>query len=243
MEGEASGELLVLIAQAGPVARPLVAYLGLFRSKSRALSFDRAARIAREVLELGADPRALGAALSETVEALRAKRDGGHIKPMSNHNYLKRVLESVQIPPASPPPFDKGGTGGIRPSGKRAQAIALLADWAGNDWLRIEIAQGLAALLADNRQGAPGADTVTLTAGLWETLLRSRNVDIEEVDAPRIKSAFQALLTGFEGWPEARELIARMPRRPERPKLGAGLTEDDREAGKIFFKGLSSRMD
>jgi hypothetical protein len=33
-EEEAAGELQLLLVQAGPLARPLVAYLGLFRAKA-----------------------------------------------------------------------------------------------------------------------------------------------------------------------------------------------------------------
>ncbi len=77
------------------VGRPLVAYLGLFRSRSRALSWDRALRLAREALAVHADGAVLTAALAETVEAMRAKREAGDIRPLENHNYLKRVAESV----------------------------------------------------------------------------------------------------------------------------------------------------
>lgn len=131
LEGEAAGELQVFLAQAGPLARPLVAYLGMFRSKSRALSFDRAVKLAREVLELPADPRALAAALGETVEALRQKRDAGQVKPLSNHNYLKRVLESVadrggNLPEAAPADSREIAPA---PRGKRAQGMAALEEW------------------------------------------------------------------------------------------------------------------
>ena len=64
---DAGRELLVLLASTGPLFRPLVAYLGLFRPASRDLSHDRALRLAREVVDLGADPRAMAAALAEPV--------------------------------------------------------------------------------------------------------------------------------------------------------------------------------
>jgi hypothetical protein len=129
---DAGRELLVLLASTGPLFRPLVAYLGLFRPANRDLSHERALRLAREVVELGADPRALAAALTDTVEAMRAKRDAGQIKPLTNHNYLRKVLETVQIPPS--PPLAKGGgersERGDLPRSKRAQGIAALEDWS-----------------------------------------------------------------------------------------------------------------
>ena len=133
---DAGRELLVLLASTGPLFRPLVAYLGLFRPANRDLSHERALRLAREVVDLGADPRAMAAALTDTVEAMRAKRDGGQVKPLTNHNYLRKVLETVGATHASPL------TGGVettrathasplqQPRSKRAQGIASLEDWS-----------------------------------------------------------------------------------------------------------------
>lgn len=95
-EDEAARELMGLLSGLdAALGRPLVAYLGLFRSRSRALSWDRALRLAREALALSSDAAVLSEALSETVEAMRMKREAGDIRPLENHNYLKRVIESV----------------------------------------------------------------------------------------------------------------------------------------------------
>lgn len=95
-EDEAARELMALLSGLdATLARPLVAYLGLFRSGSRALSWERALRLAREALALDADPTRMAAALSQTVEQLRLKRDGGDIRPLSGHGYLKKVLEGT----------------------------------------------------------------------------------------------------------------------------------------------------
>ncbi|WIX34936.1 hypothetical protein QO259_09960 [Salinicola sp. JS01] len=95
-EDEALRELMGVLADLPrEVSRPLVAYLGLFRGKSRSTAYERQLRLAREALALAADTSLVGAALSETVEAIRAKRDSGENKPLTNHNYLKRVLESL----------------------------------------------------------------------------------------------------------------------------------------------------
>lgn len=98
VEDEAARELMGLLGglDAG-LSRPLVAYLGLFRSRSRALSWDRALKLARETLALEADAAVLSEALADTVEAMRQKREAGDVRPLENHNYLKRVLESVRM--------------------------------------------------------------------------------------------------------------------------------------------------
>lgn len=131
LEGEAAGELLVLIAQAGPLGRPLVAYLSLFRSKARALSYDRAARLAREVLEMSVEPGLLVCALGKTVESLRAKRDSGNVKPLKDHRYLASVIESTRLEGGATPNVAVA-TQDVAPAprSKRAQGMAALEDWS-----------------------------------------------------------------------------------------------------------------
>ncbi|MDW7643430.1 MAG: hypothetical protein SCI25_00145 [Desulfuromonadales bacterium] len=129
---DAGRELLGLLASSGPLFRPIVGYLGLFRPASRDLSHDRALKLAREVLEIGADPRALAQALSETVEAMRQKRQEGDVRPLKNHNYLKRVLESVAATPnvaLATPNVALAPTAPTAPRSKRAQGMAALEDW------------------------------------------------------------------------------------------------------------------
>jgi len=95
IEDEAAAELLK-VAFRGGYPRSLLTYLALFRSEKRDLAWSRVLRLAEEVMGLDADAQRLEAALAETVEAIRAKREaGGDQKPMKNHNYLKRVLESI----------------------------------------------------------------------------------------------------------------------------------------------------
>lgn len=128
-EDEALREFMAMIADLPrEVSRPLVSYVGLFRAKTRSTSYERQLRLAREVLALSADTLLVGVALSETVEAIRIKRDTGEdARPLKNHNYLKRVIESqaargagvVQIAPGAERPV-------ARPTSKTAAALAAL---------------------------------------------------------------------------------------------------------------------
>ncbi|WP_342596336.1 hypothetical protein AAGT95_09565 [Salinicola lusitanus] len=97
VEDESLRELMGILSDLPrDVSRPLVAYLGLFRGKSRSTAYERQLRLARETLALASDTSLVGAALSDTVEAIRAKRDSGEdTRPLKNHNYLKRVVESM----------------------------------------------------------------------------------------------------------------------------------------------------
>lgn len=125
LEDEAARELMGVLADLPrEVSRPLVAYLGLWRSRTRALAWDRALRIAREALALHADTTLLGAALAETVEAIRTKRERGEdTRPLSSHHYLRRVLETVAARGVSPQPLRD-----VRPApaSRTAQALAAL---------------------------------------------------------------------------------------------------------------------
>jgi hypothetical protein len=95
LEDGAARELLgILSSRPMHLSRPLASYLGLFRSASRALAWERALRLADEALALEPDGDLLGLALSETVEAIYAKREREPARPLTNHNYLRRVLET-----------------------------------------------------------------------------------------------------------------------------------------------------
>jgi hypothetical protein len=80
----------------------LVGYIGLFRSHNRDLANDRALRLLREVLELGGAE--IAPALAEVVEAMRSKAQQNPAvwKPLSNHNYLKRVIEGMALQQGGP---------------------------------------------------------------------------------------------------------------------------------------------
>lgn len=95
VQDEAGSELHALLAKTDTeTGTALVSYIALFRSASRNLANDRALKLAREVLEIEST-QWLTPALQETVESIMDKRVSGNNKPLTNHNYLKRVLESV----------------------------------------------------------------------------------------------------------------------------------------------------
>lgn len=224
LDSDAAGELLLLLAQAGPLSRPLVAYLGLFRSKTRALSFDRALRLAGEVLSLGADPARLTVALGETTESLRAKRSAGQVKPLSNHNYLKRVLESVAdspeiIPQNIPSDFTTSNEVPAVAKGKRAQAIEQLAQWGSSDWLRAIIADGLAAMVAlSSLDGTPAVEVICRTADIWHHTLAG-SCGVETLDKDRLQRAFSSLVKAVEKWPAPKDIWKHMTARPGQKQL------------------------
>ncbi|PLX97302.1 MAG: hypothetical protein C0621_00120 [Desulfuromonas sp.] len=240
---DAGRELLLLLAGSGPLFRPLVGYLGCFRPATRDLSHDRALRLTRDVLDLGADPRLLVAALIETTEAMRAKRDHGDVRPLKNHNYLRRVLESLPaLAPGSAAIQTTSALPAQRPS-KAALLDAVLAGWAGDDWLRIEIAHGLQALYALPLTLRPDADAIDRTAALWERELRRSTVKVEAIDRDRVQRAFSGLLSSVEGkFPEPAQLLPHLPARAATNKLAAPANDNDIAKGKAFFADIADRI-
>lgn len=97
IEDEAGREVLsMLLKFTHNCARPLVAYLGLFRPAKSNLSNSRTAKLMQEVLEQFKPSRHLAHALNETVKQIQKKRaSGNEIKPLANHNYLKTVYNST----------------------------------------------------------------------------------------------------------------------------------------------------
>jgi hypothetical protein len=129
-EDAAARELLGLIAQRRTTPPSLMAYLTLFRTGKRDLTYVRSLTLAHEAMELTADMAQLEHALAETVEALRQKRDEGQGKPLKGHNYLKRVLESTPAAVATTA-LTTSESDSTRPAArsKTASAIGRLETW------------------------------------------------------------------------------------------------------------------
>lgn len=97
LEDDAGRELLALIAKCKyDVARPLVAYISLFRPEKSGLSNSRAVKLIKDVFALYPQSLLLAQALSDTVQAVQNKRrNAQNIAPLTNHNYLKSVYETI----------------------------------------------------------------------------------------------------------------------------------------------------
>ena len=102
----------------------LVSYLSLFRSDRRDLSNDKALRLANEALALGPLVPVIQA-MQKTVDNLRAQCS----QKLSNHNYLKKVLEDMPVNTASYHLPDVGKdvySKSVKPSSKTGQALDAL---------------------------------------------------------------------------------------------------------------------
>ncbi|MCG9722132.1 hypothetical protein [Shewanella sp. Isolate7] len=96
VQDEAARELLALLTPLdGGLARALVSYMGLFRPEKSDLSWKRALKLATEALALTSNRDWLRAALEDTVQKLREARQTGQRRSLTNHNYLKKVLQGI----------------------------------------------------------------------------------------------------------------------------------------------------
>lgn len=144
--------------------------------------------------------------------------------------YLERTLEGKRA--------DAQGVPRARdkPLSKRGEALQALGAWAQGDWLREEIAAGMALLLADGeRKGLPAADTITLTAANYEAELRKYQLTEEE--RGRVRQAFEQARLHVQNWPQTRELCDHLPRR--RPQ--EALAEEPESARRPAF-GLAEEF-
>lgn len=95
---DTSARQLFALAASSQCMPELVSYLGLFKPRKQALKWSRALKLTEELLgRFGADPR-LGAAMVRTVDSLREKRQQPGWRPLQDHNYLARVIESTPAP-------------------------------------------------------------------------------------------------------------------------------------------------
>lgn len=122
---DAASQVMRMVVALGDDARPLVAYVGLWRPAKRDLSWDRTLKLMTEVQELiaGIDRQAACDALATTVQSLRDK--GGHL-PIKSHGYLQRVLEGIERRPAADQALVQQSPAPAAPRSKTAQALAAL---------------------------------------------------------------------------------------------------------------------
>lgn len=239
LQDEAARDLLALRGALPPrIWNPLIAYLGLFRSETRALAWDKALKLSREIQEIGnasGEWDKIENALCETVESLRQR--GG--KPLKNHNYLKRVLEN-QAPGFRREAVDSSLSQEPRaksPTSKAAQAIKSLEAWVDGDWLRQQISVCLTALVAQNLKHAPAAEIITANADIWYVSLKN-HLTIEQVDTDRLYKAFHVLIPKLTEWPQPKQLIELLPPRPQRQAIRQTISDTDAAAGAEALKKI-----
>ena len=224
LAGEDAANLLVMVAalDAG-VGKAALRYLGLFRPGKGRLTFSRSAKLLSELMpdmqrqavsRGGVDYPAPPAAWLYGFQTALNARDAGRLKtPLKSHGYLYEIIshwrpsETADMPTTQPTAADTAGSTKLR------QGVNALSQWAGEDWLKQEIAAGFAVLAAMNLKGRPAAQDLAVVAGLWVQRLESREEKpVEQFDRIRFQTAFKALHDVAE-WPNVVDLIRNLPPR------------------------------
>jgi hypothetical protein len=214
----ASDLLALLFDLPEGVGRSLIIYMGLFRSSSRDLANDRAFRLANEVLELTDDKLRLAVAMNETVQAMRIKQDEGSFKPLTNHNYLKRVLETVSAVPVPANP----GAGQLPAAAARQSKSAMTIDMLKNyptpdgidEWFTRTVCGALSELMLMGLENVPAYDTMPLVVERFLTdLWPRRNWDRKNHfrGAERLHRAFKETAETTKRWPSTKDVLSLIP--------------------------------
>jgi len=223
VEDESGRALMALLGRRGGLARELVAYLGLFRPRAQALRWSRALALAEDVEQLAAGhgEAVVARALRETVDALRPKMGPGW-KPLTNHNYLKRVLESVIARPntALTAVQQDGNTAApASPKSKTAQALDLLARYPSPEgipeWFTRTVCGSLAELIVMSMEGMPAYDTLPLVVERWLAELwpkREWKKSCRFRGAKRLRTAFIQAAGHAGRWPSIQDVLDGVPR-------------------------------
>lgn len=196
--------------------RPLVAYLTLFRSKSRALSWDRAHRLGEEVITLSTDTAHLVRALSHTVESIRRKQ-GDDWKPLGNHNYLRSVLDTLEPVPT---PISVPAITAITPVGasRTTQALDRLTTYrhpTAPSELVESIREIFRRLIVLRLEDQPVLDTIDLVADEWLDFIAPLLSHLPPTEQARaITSACEQLRGRSQRWPALSQIAPLLPRRP-----------------------------
>ncbi len=216
-EDDAAREYLGLFnTHSWEILRPLSGYIGLFRPKKSRLSWSRALKLAQEVLAMDNDVR-IAAALIETTEAMRVKQREGRFKPLTNHNYLLRVLES--LPAGIQPAKATSGTTQIAaPQSKAAQARAALDAHQCSDetidprFVKL-VCEGLKGWLLLGLDGQPAADLITDVANDWITYLWPRREwdDQEKGYVGKLRLGFETTGQSAKRWPNKADVLTCVP--------------------------------
>lgn len=222
VQDQCASELLgALIDLPAGMGRSLVLYLGLFRSSKRDLSNDRALKLTSEVLALSSDKPRLATAMIDTVQSMRVKQEEGSFKPLTNHNYLKRVLETVTTLPM----LNTGLNGHQLPikktigTSKAAQTIDFLTNYPApegvEEWFVRTLCGAMAELMIMGLEGVPPADTMHLVVerfinNMWPKREWQRNHPFR--GAARLHRAIMEPAEASKRWPTDKDILSLVPR-------------------------------
>ncbi len=110
-------------------------------------------------------------------------------------------------------------------------------------WLAKEVAAGIQKLMTLSLEGQPASELLRGTVLAWcEALETGRTLD-RDIDTPRIRAAFSALVRDSRRWPAPRHFLDALPARPSLPALPRMLSDAEREAGMRRLEAIIATLD
>ena len=102
IEDEAGRSLLTEVAKMEAwLAQSVLSYVSLFKPLKSDLNNGRALKLLQETIALSSNKQLLVKSCDITIRNIREKRQQGNAKPLKDHMYLKRVIESMPEPQAT----------------------------------------------------------------------------------------------------------------------------------------------
>lgn len=202
------------------VQSQLIPYLQLFKPRLQGLRWSRAQFLIQTQLDetLDAGPERLATALAETISKFSELRRQDNWRPLNSHNYLRRVIESVDVKPALT--FVNKCNTPHKPVSKTSQVISFLTDYSVSDhktvppWFIRTICEGLKTLYIASLDGAPAADMIAVTTERWIDECWPKREWQEHCrfrGAKRLADTFSQMANTSNRWPSINDIVGQIP--------------------------------
>lgn len=214
----------------GNLNAPMIAYLGLFKPRKQALRWSRALSLATDALALCDNHAVLAAALIETVESMRERRQHESWKPLTSHTYLERVISSV---------LSRGTTTAVQAGApmptktptqsKTAQSIEILKGLESPEgipaWFTRVICDAHIDMLLLGLDGTPASDVMELAANsfiktLWPR--RAWELNARDFGGNKLRRAIVAEAEKNRRWPTPNGVMQHIPQASTSNVWGSG---------------------
>lgn len=135
----------------------------------------------------------------------------------------------------SVPQFTVQGYAIRPPGGKTVQGLQSLAAWrnahaeAPDYWLRLLICTAFSHMFARRMQDTPAADLIDTVAEGW--IFDIGEGMTEELDRERIVAGFKLIFRECSRWPQPKDLLKRLARRPSAPLRDRAVNVDAVDEG------------
>tara|TARA_B100000700_G_C15038220_1_gene853874 strand:+ start:393 stop:773 length:381 start_codon:yes stop_codon:yes gene_type:complete len=111
-------------------------------------------------------------------------------------------------------------------------------------WFRNDVADGVMRLLVLRLPGAPWEDEAEYTTQTWIEVLWAAPIGWDaERDSQRLRQAFTRLAGQIDRWPAPRQLLERLPDRPQQARLAKPpMSQAKRQANQARLRDMMREL-